>query len=330
MKRRELIVLIGGAAAWSIAARAQQKVYRIAVVHPSNPVSELTETGSNPGYQLLFQELRRLGYVEGGNLVVERYSAEGRLDRFQELAREVVLTRPDLIHATSNPLILSFKAATDTIPIVGYMADPVTLGLVASMARPGGNVTGVCPEPGLEIWAKRLQILREVIPAISKVGFLNAGPAGPTASTLQEAARTAGISLLGPLLETPIQAAEYRRVIGEMVRQHAEGLIVGDYSPNVTYRALIVELVEQARLPAIYPYRVHFELGGLMAHASSIADLWGRFGGYIDQILRGAQPRDMPIYQGSKLELLLNLKAAKALGLTPPPSLIARADEVIE
>src|SRR5262249_31378358 len=147
------------------------------VVHPSNPISDMTDTA---GYRELFQELRRLGYVEGRNLLVERYSAEGRLDRFGELARDVVMTKPDLIQATSNPLVLKFKEATSTIPIVGYIADPIAFGVVGSLARPGGNITGVSPHPGLDIWGKRLEILLEAVSA-SKVGFLTGASGLPGA-----------------------------------------------------------------------------------------------------------------------------------------------------
>jgi len=168
------------------------------------------------------------------------------------------------------------------------------------------------------------------------VGFLtgSAGLAGAGLSTvisaLQEATARARISLVAPTFEVPIRETEYRRVIGALIQDKVDALIVNDYSPNFTFRRLIVELIEQARLPAIYPYRAHFELGGLMAYAVSTSDLWGRMGGYIAQILGGANPGEMAIYQGSKFELLLNLKAAKALGITMPATLLARADEVIE
>src|SRR5262245_391526 len=335
MRRREFIILLGGAATigWAHPSHAQQplKVHRIAIVHPSALPRDMSETGDNPGYRFLFQELRRLGYVEGRNLVVERYSAEGREERFPELAREMVRTKPDLIFATSNPLVVSFKAVTDAIPVLGFMADPVANGIVASLARPSGNITGVSNDAGFEIWSKRLQILREVIPTASKVAYLDPAPwAGAPAVALQGTPRQAGISLLGPGLESPFEETEYRRVIAAMVQEGAEALVVSGYSPNVVHRRLIVDLVEKARLPAIYPYRAHFEVGGLITYASSTAELWGRLGGYIDEILRGAKPGEMPIYVPSRFELLVNLKAAKALGITIPPSLLARADEVIE
>src|SRR5262245_22542661 len=202
MKRREFIALVGGVAAWPLAARTQQspRKHRIAIVHPSAQLRDMSETGDNSGYRALFQELRRLGYVEGHNLVVERYSADGQGERYADLAREVVGMKPDLIFATSNPLVLKFKAATDTIPVVGFMFEPAAFGVVASLARPGENITGVSSASGIEIWGKRLQILQELIPAACKVAFLTGAPRGPGLSTvisaLEEAAGQARISLV--------------------------------------------------------------------------------------------------------------------------------------
>src|SRR5262245_4089915 len=158
IRRRKFITLLGGAAAaWSVASRAQQpgNAYRVAIVRTSGLVADMTETGDNPSFRELFKELRRLGYVEGQNLIVERYSGEGRQDRYSELAREVVRTRPHLILAVASPLVLIFKAATTNIPIIGVMADPIAYGVVSNLARPGGNVTGVSVDAGLETSAKR-------------------------------------------------------------------------------------------------------------------------------------------------------------------------------
>ena len=335
--RRELLAALGGAAAaWPLAARAQQaaKTHRIAIVHPSVSISEMNETGDHPYYPALFKELRRLGYVEGKNLIVARYSAEGREDRYPELCREVVGTKPDVIVTSASRLVLSFKAATHTIPVVASMADPVPSGIVTSIARPGGNITGVSVEAGLEIWGKRLQVLREAVPAASKVGFLGSRqiwdlPGGGQVAATREAAAQVGITLLGPPLES-LQEEEYRRVVGAMARERVEGMIVGDQLEHVTYRRLIVNLAENARLPTVFPYREQFEVGALMAYGPSLADVYRRLAGYIDQILKGARPGELPIYLASKFELLVNQKAARALGLTLPTSLLVRADEVIE
>src|SRR5262245_27097125 len=335
LKRREFIALLGGAAAaWPLPARAQQagNVYRVAVVRTPGLVADMTEAGDNPSFRAFFQELRRLGYVEGQNLIVERYSGEGHQERYPELARQVVRTEPHLIVAVSTPLVLIFKAVTDKIPVIGVMADPVAYGVVSNLARPGGNITGVSVDAGLETWAKRLQLLQEVVPTAAKVGFLHLRSSWhlPQGKAVQEAARQLGISLSGPPLEHPIQETEYRRVLGTMAQEQVNGLIVSDGPDNFTYRRLIVRLVETARLPAIYPSRTYFDEGGFMVYGSDLAASYRWAAKYMDQILRGAKPGEIPIYQESKFELSINLKAAKTLGLEVPPMLLARADEVIE
>jgi putative ABC transport system substrate-binding protein len=337
MRRREFIKFISGTAAtWPLAAHAQQtaKTHRIALVHASASIADMSESGGNPTLVALFKELRRLGYIEGVNLVVTRYSGEGREERFPELCQEVVRTNPDIIVTARSNLALSFKAATNTIPVVAVMGDPVAFGIVTNIARPGGNITGVAIEAGQEIWGKRLQVLREAVPTASKVGFLGSRliwdlPHGQI-DALREAARQLGISLLGPPIESPIQAEEYRRILAAMAQEHVDGVIIGDQSENIAYRQLIVDLVRAAKLPTIFPYREYFEIGALMAYGPSNSDAWRRLAGYTDQILKGARPGDLPIYLASKFDLLINLKTAKALGITIPPSLLVRADEIIE
>jgi putative ABC transport system substrate-binding protein len=294
----------------------------------------MRESGGSPFYVALFKELRRLGYIEGVNLVVTRYSGEGRDERFPELCQEVVRTNPDVIVTGTMRLVLAFKAATDIIPVpvVATMTDPVPYGIVTNIARPGGNITGVSVDAGLEIWGKRLQVLREVIPMAAKVGFLGSrGVWGqPNTDALRKGAQQLGISLVGPPLESPIQDEEYRRVLAAMAQEHVDGVIIGDQSENIAYGQLIVDLVRAAKLPTIFPFREHFEIGALMAYGASLSDNGRRVAGYIDQILKGARPGDLPIYLASKFDLVINLKTAKALGITIPPSLLVRADEVIE
>jgi putative tryptophan/tyrosine transport system substrate-binding protein len=334
MRRREFVAIVGGLAAWPLSAKAQQttKTHRIAVVHPSVSTADMSESGGNPNYVALLRELRRLGYIEGVNLVVARHSGEGREERFPELCQEVVRTKPDVIVASSSRLVLSFKAATAEVPIVASMGDPVPSGIVANIARPEGNVTGVSSEAGPEIWDKRLQILREAVPTASKVGFLGSRQiwSQPSVDELRKAAQQLGISLLGPPMESPFAGEEYRRVLGAMAQEHVDGVIIGDQPEHATYRQLIVDLVRAAKLPAIFPYREHFEIGALMVYGPSSSDIYRRLAGYIDQIPKGARPGDLPIYLASKFELLINLTTAKALGLNIPPSLLVRADEVIE
>jgi putative tryptophan/tyrosine transport system substrate-binding protein len=334
MRRREFISLLGGTVAWSLAARAQQptKAYRIAVVGTA-PIAEMSETANNPGWAAFFNELRRLGYVEGSNLIVDRYSGEGREERYAELCREVVRTNPNLIVTVTSQLVLGLKAATNTIPIVGQMGDPVAVGIVDSIARPGGNITGISVEAGRDIWGKRLQLLREAVPAASKVGFLasrNGWKLLTETYAFREAAQQLNMSLVGPPIESPMQEGEYRRVFEAMAKQHVDGVIVSSQGENVVHRRLIADLASNARLPAVFPYSDDSEIGALIAYGSSLADLSRRLAHYVDQVLKGAPPGELPIYLASRFDLKINLTTAKALGISFPSSLIVRADEVIE
>ena len=336
MKRREFIALVAGTVARPRAALTQQptKVYRIAVVHPSLPVSQMTETSDLP-YGALFQELRLLGYVEGENLVVERYSGEGREQNYARLAQDVVQLKPDLIYTFSSRMVGHFKAATTTIPIVGLFADPVRFGLVAGLAKPGGNITGIDVDVGYEIATKRLELLREAIPSLTKVGFLASRHVwdGLSGIAMRAAAQQLGISLVGPPLEGTIQQTEYRRVFSAITKERVDAIFVSEQPENIMYARLISELLGQSRLPASCPYREYLEggvLGCLMSYGVPIAHEHRRAASYIDRILKGAYPGDLPVQQSTKIELVINLKTAKALGLTIPQSLLLRADEVIE
>ncbi|MBV9517261.1 MAG: ABC transporter substrate-binding protein [Hyphomicrobiales bacterium] len=334
MRRRDFIAMVGASAAWKSSARAQNltKGHTLAIVAASGPVSELTEGGGNPHYEAFLQELRQLGYIEGQNLVIERYSGEGRTEHYNELVSEVVSRNPDLIFAATSLLVRLFKDATTTIPIVGFTADPVAYGIVAALARPGGNVTGVSADAGVEIWGKRLEFAREAVPKAARVAFLTYRLSweGAQGNILREVARSAGIELLGPPLDDPVQPPEYKRVVTLMAQQNANALIVGDTSINFTYRKIIVDLAGVNRLPAIYPYREYVPLGGLMAYAVDSQDLLRHAANQADRILRGENPGEIPYYQPRTFELMVNLKTAKALGIDMPLSLLVRADEVIE
>jgi len=337
MKRRVFIALVAGAVARPRAALAQQptKVYRIAVVHPAEPVSQMTETGGLPAWQALFQQLRLLGYVEGQNLVVERHSGEGQVQNYARLAQDVVQLKPDLILAFTSRMVGHFKAATTTIPVVGLFTDPVTWGLVAGLAKPGGNITGVDVDVGYEIGTKRLELLREAIPSLTKVGYLASRDVwdSPIMIAMREAAQRLGISLVGPPLEGTIQETEYRRVFAAMEEEGADAIFVSDQAENLTNRRLISELSEKSRLPASCPHREYLKggvLGCLMSYGFSVVYQVRHVASYIDRILKGADPGHLPVQQATKIELIINLKTAKALGLTIPPTLLARADEVIE
>jgi putative ABC transport system substrate-binding protein len=336
MKRRKFIAgLLVVTAAGRARAQRTTKVYRIATIFAATPVAEAIKLKNTKGSftWVFFEELGRLGFVEGQNLVFERYSAEGRTDQYSELARDVVRSNPDLIYTDQNSLVLALKAATTTIPIVGYTGDPVANGIVPSLARPGGNITGVSIDAGPEISGKYVQLLREAIPGLSSVGFLasrRTWEQDAEGAAMQEAARRVQISLIGPPLDYPLDEAEYRRVIAAMAQAGAKALIVAQNQQAYQNLRLIVELAEKDRLPAIFPYRESGELGGLMAYAPDIVEGVRHIANQIAQILRGASPGDRPFYQPTKFELIINLKTAKALGIEMPASLVARADEVIE
>jgi len=334
MKRREFIGLTCGVSvlaattlgpAWAVEPR---KVYRIAILHPSHPVSDLTENGRIKYYREFFYELRQLGYIEGKNLVVERFSGEGRVDHYPELAREAVAHNPDVIFAITNLMAGLLKEATSTIPIVALTADPVH-NLVTGLARPGGNVTGVSVDAGLELWEKRLQLLREVVPTISKLAIVGI-ERNPEAAAMHETTVKAGIVVVGPFYINKGTDDEYREAFATISQSGANALFVGGNAELVTKRQLIAELAVKHRLAAIYPYRVFVEAGGLMSYGTDLVEILRQAARDIDRILNGSNPGDIPFYQPTKFERVFNLKAAKEIGLTVSEPLLARADEVIE
>jgi len=338
MRRRDFTIgLLLAATTPSVRAQKPAK-HRIAIVIPAGPVSVISgDTSSDPFsrrfWQPFFDELRRLGDVEGQNLTLERYSGEGRPEGFSDLAREVAGRNPDVIVAISNQVALAVRAATGTIPIVWIGVEPIGFGLVTSLAHPSGNLTGVSLYDA-EIYGKRLQILKEAVPSASKFAFLNmrrtqGGAYGAFESAYQAASERLQVSLI-PMLLQESTASEYQRMFAEIGRQGFDGILVSDIPDLIPYRQLIVELVEKSRLPAIYGYREFAEAGGLMAYAADLSEAGRRMADDVHEILNGAKPGDIPIYQSSRFALVINLKTAQRLGLALPPALLAGADEVIE
>jgi putative ABC transport system substrate-binding protein len=302
MRRREFITLAGGAvAAWPLTAFG--KAQRIAIVTASFPVSKMTETSGDPLFRAFFNELRRHGYVEGQNLLVERYSGEGRASDYADLARDIVSRNPDVIVSIgTNEITLDFKATTTTIPIVGAMGIPVEAGIVASLARPGGNITGVSIDAGGEPWEKRVQMLRQVVPQATRLAVLHSREIrekyGP-----KEESQWMGVSWVGPALNHPIDEAEYRRVFAGLIQDRAEGIMVSSEDDQVANAKLIVELAEKSRLPAIYPFKLFVEAGGLMSYGNDVSIFGYNIADIVGQILKGAKPSEIPIRQATKFEL---------------------------
>jgi putative ABC transport system substrate-binding protein len=333
MLRRDFLGVLGGAAlSLPFGARAQQpqkQPHRIAFVHSGISADLLTETAGPFWVRRFYQTLRELGDTEASNLVVERYSGEGRSDRFAALAAAVVSRNPDVIVANSNGLVKTFMVATATIPIVGITADPIAAGLVTSLAHPGSNFTGVSIDAGFEIVSKRLQILKEALPRATKVAYLLPNTDDRTALAYREAGQPLGIALTTMILPE-VNDAQLRRSFAEMAQRQFDAALVDENGSFLALRALIVELAEKHRLPVIYPYRDYVDMGGLITYAPDLGELAQRLANDVHQILNGAKAGDIPFYQPTKFQLLINLKAARTLDLNVPSSLLLRADEVIE
>jgi putative tryptophan/tyrosine transport system substrate-binding protein len=326
MRRREFITLISSAAVWPLAARAQQ---------PAMPVIGFLSSQSLQGFteQLrgFRQGLKDTGYVEGENVAIQYHSAENQIDRLPELAAELVRRRVAVISTGSNAAALAAKAATATIPIVFSVAeDPVRLGLVASLARPGGNLTGINFLGG-EVVAKRLELLRELVPAATRVAVLVNPTGGPGVETtvrdVEAAARAMGlqIQVLNASTSREIAAA-----FANLVRERADALFVGGDAFFISRRVQLATLASRHSIPATYGLRDFAEVGGLMSYGSNLTDAYRQVGVYTGRILKGAKPADLPVVQASKFELVINAETARILGLEVPPTLLARADEVIE
>jgi putative tryptophan/tyrosine transport system substrate-binding protein len=325
MKRREFIVLLGGAAmTWPLAARAQQptKSYRIGML-------ETISAALNAAHLDAFRKgLRELGYVEGKNYTIEYRSADGHAERFPELAAELVRLGVDLIVVRGTPATIAAKNATGTIPVVmASVGDPLLI--VDSLAHPGRNVTGLSAFVN-EMTSKRIGLMKELVPAMSRIAlFANMSNAvsPPQWEETKMAARSLGSE--AELLDVRSRD-DVGRAFETAVGRHVDALLVAFDGLFQANTRMIVELAARNRLPAIYVGREFIEAGGLMTYGVSFPHLYFRAATYVDKIFRGAKPADLPVEQPTKFELIINLKAAKAIGLNVPPMLLARADEVIE
>ena len=328
MKRREFITLLGGAAvAWPLAASAQQpgKMFRIGYLGISSPSLE-------PHYVEAFsQKLRDLGHVDGENIAIEYRWAEGHDDRLPNLASELVRLKPDVIVTTGTPGALAAMQATKTIPIVmASSADPVGSGLVSSLARPEGNVTGFTIL-GPQLEGKRLEILKQAVPGLSRLAVLW-NPSNPGIVSYFETVKDAGRALqisLDPVVEVR-RTDELDNAFTTIANARPHALTVIADRSLLAHRKRIIEFAAVKWLPCMYPYREYVDAGGLMSYAPSNIELFRGAATYVDKILKGAKPSDLPIQEPTKFELVINLKAAKALGIDLPQTVLARADEVIE
>ena len=322
MRRRDFIGLLGGAAAWPVGALAQQAVkgWRMGFI----------AHGHEPFYDALFEGLRENGYDEGRNLIVERRYARGQAERFKEFAAEMVRLKVDIIIVVTTPAALAVMNATKTIPIVHPNAiDPLNTGLIASLAHPGGNLTGGA-QLTAEASAKRLQILKTVVPALSHAAALwNPGNSAIVFSwkETQGAARVLGLILQSHEVQGP---KDFAAAFAAITEERPNALLVLQDAVTMQQRREIIDFAIKERLPSMFQEKGWAEAGGLMSYGENLASMYRRAAYFVDRIFKGAKPADLPVEQATKFDMVLNLRTAKAIGLTIPDSVLALANEVIE
>jgi len=324
VKRREFITLLGGAAAWPLAARAQQP----AKLPTIGFLGTAAASAWAPWTAAFVQRLHELGWIEGRTVAIQYRWAEGRTDRFAEIAAEFVRIKVDVIVTGGNAAVAA-KRASSAVPIVfAIVDDPVGSGLVTSLARPGGNVTGLSMQ-STDLAGKRLALLREVVPGLRRLAIM-ANVDFPAAAQEMDEIQAAATKLGLDVATFELRRAEDIAPAFEALKGRGEALYVVGDALVITHRVRINTLALTARLPTIFLLREYVEAGGLMSYGPSFPDLFRRAGDYVDKILRGAKPGDIPVEQPTKFDLIINLTTAKALGLSIPESFLVRADEVIE
>ena len=330
MKRREFITLAASAAIWPLTARGQQadRLHRIAVLmnfSESDPEAQARVAAFE-------QTLKQIGWRDGHNIRIDYRWTAGNLVQARVRAAELVRLSPAVIVTNSTPAVAAVRQETGTIPIVFVqVTDPVGAGFVTSLARPGGNVTGFVTISEFSMGGKWIEMLREIDPRVARVAFIFNPRTAPYAEHFLSAVNAVPLSFGVEILPSPVlDAAEIERAIDTIAREPNGGLVVLPDAFTASHRDLIIALVARDRLPAIYPFRYFVTRGGLMSYGYDTVDLYRQAASYVDRILKGEKPADLPVQAPTKFALVINLKTAKALGLEIPPTLLARADEVIE
>lgn len=327
IERRQFLIAGGALLVVPFTTRAQSggRIYRIGYIQTAHPqeAAHLTKTFED--------RLRELGWVEGGNIVIERRFAGGNQALLPQLAAELAALKPDVIVTGANPVVAAVKKATATIPVVMCASrDPVGSGFIASLARPGGNITGSSDDPTAEMVGKNVELLKQAVPSASRAALL-INPLAPAADTYRKV-----IDAAAQKLGLSIQTVEIRRrdeleaAFAAMAKARIEALVVHSDPVLFTARTQLVELALKHRLPGVYYFSEYVKIGGLMSYGSNRADSWARAAVFVDKILKGARPGDLPVEQSSAFRLVINIKTAKALGITIPQTVLLRADEVIE
>jgi putative ABC transport system substrate-binding protein len=338
--RRTALACLAGLFAWlSIGlpaglgpALAQPAIFRLAILSPTTPLADMTEDG-DAGHRAFFQELRRLGYVEGVNLLVERLAPTTAQDSLAAAAREILAWQPDAVMAATTNMVRRLQELTTTVPIVSMTANPVETGLVPSLARPGGNVTGIDFSADVEFNGRRVQMLREIVPGLARIAYLHRvssnGP-GVTEAAIMRAAEAQGLTMFSALMADPIDEQSYRAAFARIVEERVEAIIVGESPFARTYGPLIVELAKEAGIPVLYPFEETTAVGGLISYGIDASELYRLAADQVDKIFRGTDPANIPIEQPLTFRLVINRTTAEALELTIPSHLLLLANEVIE
>ena len=325
MRRREFLSVLGGAAVvWPLAARAQKsgKIAQIGYLSTANP-------RSMPSFQAFEQRLRELGYIEGQNIVIEYRNAEGKVDRLPNLAADLVRLDVNVIVTATDPATRAAKGATTTIPILmlAINYDPIALGYIDSIARPGANVTGLLFQH-LELLAKRFGLFKEMLPSVERIAIFFDSLSADQLKQVEASNRSVGLELQPLDLQNP--PYDFENAFRVAMQSRAEAIFVLESAPIFRGRTQIAQLAMKNRLPTSFAFRDYVEVGGLVSYGVNFSTMYQRAADYADRILRGTKPVDLPVEQSTKFELVINLKTAKALRLEIPPLLLARADEVIE
>ena len=331
MRRRAFLLAVCTAAiARDVLAQQPKTPFRIGVVLTTSPLAEmLGPDPAHPRVRAFIRELRRLGYAEGDNLVIDRRSAEGKFDRFPEILAELLRLKPDVLVTLGGPMALVAKKLTDSVPIIAMaVADPIGSGIVTSLARPGGNVTGLSATAGPELSAKRVELLKDAVPGITRVAYLGIKQGWDSSDGL--AARAAAQKLGLTMILAEGQPKDYSAGFAVIRRERPNAVFVGPAFPEWVNRHAIVETLNGLRLPNMHAYSDSVEIGGLMSYANHADDTWLRAAAYVDKILKGTKAGDLPIEQPTRFELVVNMKTARALGIVIPQSFLLRADRVIE
>jgi putative ABC transport system substrate-binding protein len=308
------------------------KMHRLAIVHPSAPMADLIEATSQGLFLAIFKKLQGLGYVEGQNLVIERWTAEGRPERYGEIASDVVAHKPEVVFLPTGRLAQSFKHVTSTVPIVVLVgSDPIPMGIVENLSHPEANITGFTTEAGPAFLGKLFQIMKDLKPAMMKFGFLAARQGWEAwRSVLASTSQSLGISVVGPMVESPFGEQEHRVALNSMIDDGVEGLVVSTTFESVVHRRMIIQFVQDHRLPAIYPLTDYARDGGLLAYTADFDEVFAGLAHYLDLILKGSKPGDLPFLQPTRFQFTINMKAARAIKLSIPAPLLASADKVNE